>query len=98
MARFPDQPLDFFAAIVVFRYLHRVLIPDIKLALKKGGVLVYETFTTAQAKLGKPRNPDFLLNTGELLSWFKDWEVLHHFEGTLKNPERAVSQIVCRKS
>ncbi|MFC1823389.1 methyltransferase domain-containing protein [Thermodesulfobacteriota bacterium] len=90
-------PPDFFAAIIVFRYLHRALIPDIKLALKKKGVLIYETFTTAQAKLGKPKNPDFLLKTGELLSWFQDWEVLHHFEGTLENPARAVSQIVCRK-
>ena len=42
-------------------------------------------------------NPNFLLNQGELLGWFKDWEIIHHFEGIKKRPKRAVAQIVCMR-
>ena len=35
--------------IVVFRYLHRPLFPALERALAPGGLLVYETFTRAQA-------------------------------------------------
>ena len=34
--------------------------------MRRGGVLVYETFTRAQAARGKPTNPAFLLEPGEL--------------------------------
>ena len=93
------NPLDkqLLGAILVFRYLHRPLIPCIKKALIPGGLLMYETFTTDQPKFGKPRNPDFLLKPGELRAWFQDWTILHHFEGIQENPTRAVAQMVCRK-
>jgi hypothetical protein len=90
-------PEDFYKGILVFRYLHRPLIPCINKALIKGGILIYETFTIEQPKFGKPHNPEFLLNPGELLEWFKDWEIIHHFEGIKEDPKRAVAQIVCRK-
>jgi len=86
-----------YSAILVFRYLHRPLMPCIRKALKAGGFLVYSTYTMEQAQFGKPRNPDFLLKSGELMDWFKDWKVLHHFEGIQENPRRAVAEIVCRK-
>jgi tellurite methyltransferase len=88
---------DHYGAILVFRYLHRPLIPSIKRALRPGGLLFYETFTTAQARYGKPHNPDFLLREGELLTWFENWDVIHYFEGIKENPPRAIAQIVCRK-
>ena len=88
---------DTYGGILVFRYLHRPLMPCIKKALKPNGVLIYETFTSAQAQFGKPRNPNFLLNEGELKDWFKEWYTIHYFEGILDNPRRAVAQIVCRK-
>ena len=90
-------PSDAYGAILVFRYLHRPLLECIKKALKNGGLLVYETFTVDQPRFGKPRNPDFLLNPGELLQTFEDWEIIHYFEGIRENPTRAVAQIVCRK-
>lgn len=88
---------DTYGAILVFRYLHRPLIPHIKKGLKDGGLIFYETFTIDQPPFGKPRNPDFLLKPGELHGWFQDWEIIHSFEGILDNPKRAVAQIVCRK-
>ena len=83
--------------ILVFRYLHRPLMPCIKKALIEGGVLIYETFTVDQPRFGKPHNPHFLLNPGELLEWFKQWQVIHYFEGIKDSPKRAIAQIVCIK-
>jgi len=91
-------PEEFYGGILVFRYLHRPLIPSMKRALKEGGIIIYETFTAEQPKFGKPHNPDFLLRPGELREWFEDWKIIHYFEGIQDNPERAVAQIVCRKT
>lgn len=86
-----------FGGILVFRYLHRPLIPCIRKALAEEGILIYETFTVDQPRFGRPYNPEFLLKQGELRRWFEDWEPIHYYEGILQNPERAVAQIVCRK-
>jgi tellurite methyltransferase len=94
-----DNPLEEeeYRGILVFRYLHRPLMPCLKKGIRKGGLLIYETFTIDQARYGRPRNPDFLLKPGELADWFQDWQVIHVFEGLLEAPIRAVAQIVCRK-
>jgi SAM-dependent methyltransferase len=63
-----DVPPDLSAAcdaVLVFNYLHRPLMPALRAAVKPGGVLFYETFTTQQAERGHPKNPAFLLETGE---------------------------------
>ncbi|OGP50957.1 MAG: SAM-dependent methyltransferase [Deltaproteobacteria bacterium RBG_13_43_22] len=88
---------DQYRAMVVFRYLHRPLIPFIKKAIKGGGILIYETYTSQQTLYSRPHNPDHLLEPRELFDWFKDWEVVHYFEGTLEHPRRSVAQLVCRK-
>jgi SAM-dependent methyltransferase len=62
-ATFGEQVYD---VIVVVHYLHRALFPALLAALRPGGVLVYETFTAAQAARGRPTNPAFLLEPGEL--------------------------------
>lgn len=56
-----------FDGIVVTNYLHRPLFPVLIDGLKPGGVLIYETFAIGNEHLGRPRNPDFLLQDGELL-------------------------------
>jgi SAM-dependent methyltransferase len=86
-----------YAGMIVFRYLHRPLIPCIRKALAGGGLLIYETYTVDQPRFGKPRNPAFLLRPGELRNWFGDWNILHAFEGIRNDPPRAVAQIVCRR-
>jgi rhodanese-related sulfurtransferase len=70
-----------FALIIVFRYLYRPLVPALIEALSPGGLLLYETYTKAQAEKGHPRNPAFLLEPGELLELFAPLEVLRHREG-----------------
>jgi SAM-dependent methyltransferase len=87
---------EYYRAILVFHYLHRPLNPYIRGGIRRGGILVYETFTTAQPKYGKPRNPDHLLRPRELADWFQDWQIIHYFEGLFEDPRRAMAQIVCR--
>jgi len=85
-------------AILVFRYLHRPLAPAIARALAPGGLLVYETFTTDQRALGTgPRNPDHLLEPGELPELFSELEILDHWEGPGGEPENSqVARITAR--
>ena len=92
----------FFAEIMVFRYLHRPLFEQIKGAIKPGGMIIYETFTEQQAQFGRPKNPDFLLKSNELLTQFADWKILHSFEGIVNTgvngeTKQAIAQIVAVK-
>ena len=75
--------LDGLAAdlVVVVRYLERSLFPLLGRALNPGGLLVYETFTTARAAQGHPKNPRFLLHPGELRAAFEDLQILDSAEG-----------------
>lgn len=68
-------------AVIVFSYLHRPLIPAIVEAVAPGGVLIYETFTRAQAARGRPRNPAFLLKEGELPALVQPLRVVRAREG-----------------
>lgn len=70
-----------FDVIVVVHYLHRPLFPALREALRPGGILVYETFTRAQAQRGKPTNPAFLLEPGELRELVAPLDVLAGREG-----------------
>jgi SAM-dependent methyltransferase len=56
-----------FAGIVVANYLHRPLLPILADSLEPLGMLVYETFARGNERFGKPSNPAFLLEPGELL-------------------------------
>jgi SAM-dependent methyltransferase len=56
-----------FDAIVVANYLHRPLLPHLIDALATDGVLLYETFARGNEAHGRPSNPAFLLEPGELL-------------------------------
>ena len=61
---FPGRRFD---GIVVTNYLHRPLLPTLVGLLERGALLVYETFARGNERFGKPSNPAFLLQPGELL-------------------------------
>lgn len=89
-----------FDAIVVVNFLDRALFREIAGWLRPGGVLLYETFLAAQATIGHPKNPRFLLAPDELLERLRgDYDVLHHREGeTSSGAERAYrAGIVARR-
>lgn len=79
----PDRELGRtgYAAILVFDYLQRNLFPSLREALGPGGILIYETFTTAQAARGHPTNPDFLLEPGELRRLVEPLAIVRYREG-----------------
>jgi tellurite methyltransferase len=87
---------DAYDVIVCFNYLQRSLIPQIKDGLRKGGMVVYETFIVDQAQFGKPRNPDYLLKYNELLYLFRDFRCLRYREGVMPGP-KAIASIVAQK-
>lgn len=87
---------DSYDVIAVFHYLHRPLFPALVAALKMGGLLVYETFTRAQAARGKPTNPAFLLEAGELPDLVRPLDVLRRREGDYEG--RMVSSVIARRS
>jgi SAM-dependent methyltransferase len=91
----PRLGLSRYDLIVVTNYLHRPLFPHLIAALRPHGVLVYETFTRAQARRGKPRNPAFLLAPGELLALTAELTTLASREGVFL--ERDVASVVARK-
>jgi tellurite methyltransferase len=76
----PDLPFGF-DAILVLNYLHRPLLPALRAAVKPGGRIFYETFTTRQAERGHPKNPDFLLRDGELAELLSPLSILRAREG-----------------
>ena len=57
-----------FNAVVVTDYLFRPLLVPLVDCLLPGGVFLYETFALGNERHGRPRNPDFLLQRGELLA------------------------------
>jgi SAM-dependent methyltransferase len=57
-----------FAGIVVTNYLHRPLMASLGASLRDDGLLLYETFAIGNELWGKPSNPAFLLEAGELLA------------------------------
>ena len=85
-----------YGVIICFNYLYRPLIPQIKGGLKKGGIIVYETYIADQAQFGKPSNPDFLLARNELLDMFRDFRCLRYHEGFFEN-RGAVAGIIAEK-
>ena len=87
--------VDAFDVIVGVHYLHRPLFPTLTAALRPGGLLIYETFTRRQAGRGKPTNPDFLLEEGELRRLAEPLEIVDYREGLFE--EREVASVVARK-
>jgi SAM-dependent methyltransferase len=85
------------AGIVVTNYLHRPLFGQIAAALAPDGMLIYETFARGNEIFGKPSNPDFLLNPGELLELAArgGLRVLAYEDGVIDRPKPARVQRLC---
>lgn len=74
-------PKGAYDLILCVNYLQRSLFPEFARALRPGGFLVIETFTRAQLEFsGGPRNPDFLLESGELRSAFPGLSLIFYRE------------------
>lgn len=97
-----------YALISCFYYLDRKIIPEMKSALRVGGVIIYETFLIDQhERFGKPSRKAFCWGHNELLQSFIKFRVLYYHEGMIspfpdsaretKREGRWVAQLVAEK-
>jgi len=88
---------DHYKVIVNINYLQRSLMAQIKKGLKKGGMVVFESWTVEQLKNGSGQRVrrDYLLEKGELKEQFKDFEVLVYRE--TNDGRNAVASLLARK-
>ena len=77
---FPFAPGSF-DAVVNINFLDRDLMPQLKSALRAGGMLFFDTFLVDQAASGHPRDPRFLLRHYELREMLSDMALLRYREG-----------------
>jgi hypothetical protein len=94
-------PADKYDLITCFYYTQRSLIPQIKEGLKRGGMVMIETYSIDQLKYGKdapgPKNPAYLLKHNELLDSFRDFRILYYREGEIAENKSVVSLIAQKK-
>lgn len=83
-----------FAGVIVTNYLWRPLLPAIVAAVALDGIVIYETFAQGNERLGRPRNPDFLLRPGELLDVVRPSLTVVAYEHVrLAAPDRIVQRV-----
>ncbi len=91
--RFGDRRFD---GIVVTNYLFRPHLRSLPESLAPGGVLIFETFAKGHESIGRPTNPDFLLDPGELLNAFAPkLTIVAYEDGFEGEPRPAVRQRIC---
>jgi tellurite methyltransferase len=69
-----------FDLVCIFRFLDRRLFPGLRVAVRPGGLLFYETRHVGLLERQPQSNPAFLLQHGELVRTFGDWEIVYAAE------------------
>jgi tellurite methyltransferase len=86
--------------ILNFYYLQRELFLLYPKILKPGGLLFVETLAHPMRSIKPELERKYLLEDGELKECFKDWEIIHYFEGWLnkESPKsKAIASLVARR-
>ena len=92
---FADSGFDI---VIVTNYLYRPRLDDLFGLVRQGGYLAYETFATGNEAFGRPSNPDFLLQDGELAARLPDdFTILDYFHGRIDQPKPAIIQRLTAK-
>jgi SAM-dependent methyltransferase len=87
---------DGYDAVIVANYLYRPRLAQLAQALRDGGLLLYETFAAGQESLGRPGNPDYLLQPFELARVFAPLlHVLAFEDGVVHGDRHARVQRLC---
>jgi tellurite methyltransferase len=88
-------PAQAFSLVICVNYLQRSLFGQIERALFPGGVLLFETYTVAQLEFaGGPRNPKYLLESGELRTAFPALRSLFYRE---LRAGKGIASLIARK-
>ncbi len=96
----PPDP-NSFDVIVISRFLDRNIITGIRNAIKRNGLIYYQTFIKEKVDSIGPGNPDYLLDKNELLKLFNDWYILCYREegntGNTDNGFRNEAMLIAKK-
>lgn len=86
-----------FDAVIVSNYLYRPLFDQLIDSLAPNGIFLYETFALGNEVYNRPRNPDHLLKSGELLQHVAGkLQVIGYQHGILQGDEcPGVKQMIC---
>lgn len=68
---------NYYDLVCIFRYLKRSQFSQIRACIRPGGRIIYETFNSNYLQIVPDFNKDYLLELGELASYFADWKVLY---------------------
>lgn len=71
---------DAYDLICDFYYLQRDLFPRIRTSLKQGGFFVAAIHFADDISKDDPSHHPYMLDAGELMSYFAAWEILHYHE------------------
>jgi tellurite methyltransferase len=87
--------------ITNFYFLNRNLLQKMKRGLKKGGMVIFETYTVEHRSLGTggPKDPRYFLKPNELLELFKEFRILFYREGIFKEggKKKAIASLIAQK-
>lgn len=100
LAAYPVLP-NAFDVVLLFNYLDRARMEEIRAAVRPGGLLFFETFLIWQKSLGwGPTDDAHLLQPGEILDLVAPFEVLHAREVVEVMPtgSRAIGSVVARRT
>jgi tellurite methyltransferase len=81
-------------------YLQRDLWGTYRRALRPGGILVIETLMQEMREHRPDIDPQYLLNPGELMAAFSDWQILVYREGWVETETRhpkAVASLIASR-
>lgn len=71
---------DAYDLICDFYYLQRDLFPLIRRSIKPGGTVIAAIHFVDDSSSDDPGNHPYMLEAGELRTFFPDWEILHYHE------------------
>jgi SAM-dependent methyltransferase len=84
-----------------FYFLNRKLIPRMKRGLKKGGIVIFETYILEHRNLrtGGPKNLRYFLKPNELLKLFREFRILFYREGIFREngKRKAIASLIAQK-
>jgi SAM-dependent methyltransferase len=84
-----------------FYFLNRKLIPRMKRGLKKGGIVIFETYILEHRNLrtGGPKNLRYFLKPNELLKLFREFRILFYREGIFREngKRKAIASLIAKK-